>query len=203
MDRRRDAPFPLLDLPLETVELALGSVLGLEDRRALRLACKKSRAIIDRSVTKVERASKHVSGRELSTPLRAPWRLQTLHLTGGGLGPVAAAALAAAAWPRLAELALDNNSIGCAGAAQLAAGQWPALERLSLVDSGVGTVGAASLAAGHWPRLQGFSLAENSVGSAGAAALAAASKRWTALLDLELSNNGIGAGGVAALAAGD
>ena len=39
--------FPLFDLPAEAVDLVLGSVDDLEDKRALRLVCKRSRASVD------------------------------------------------------------------------------------------------------------------------------------------------------------
>lgn len=46
--------FPLFALPDEAVELVLGFVSDREDKRALRLTCKRSRAFVDGRVVAVE-----------------------------------------------------------------------------------------------------------------------------------------------------
>ena len=41
---------PLLDLPDEALDLVLGLVSGREDKRALRLVCKRTCATVDRKI---------------------------------------------------------------------------------------------------------------------------------------------------------
>ena len=92
--------FPLFDLPPEAVELVLGAVGEPEDKRALRLVCKRSRGIVDRGVVAVTgwRGSKGDPPAQLPT-LTAWNTLLRLELTFCGLDAPAAAALAAAALP--------------------------------------------------------------------------------------------------------
>ena len=185
------AAFPLFDLPAEAVELVLGFVDDLEDKRALRLVCKRARASVDSRVVavyvKLIPAYDEVAEQQLSALVRAPWRLQRLYLGGRWLGASDAASLAAARWPALQELSLHRNGLGPAGAASLAAAHLPALQVLSLSSNYLGPAEAASLAAAHWPALQKLSLDWNSLGPAGAAALAAA--HWPALQDMWLVSN--------------
>ena len=45
--------FPLFDLPAEVVELVLGCVDGPEEKRALRLVCKRSCTSVDSRVVSI------------------------------------------------------------------------------------------------------------------------------------------------------
>ena len=103
-------PFPLFDLPPEAVELVLRCVDGLEDKRALRLTCKRTCASVDSRVTAVSPRLTRGNSRNLALVpqlVGAPWHLQRLDLdrsrytTGctSILGPRCAAALALADWP--------------------------------------------------------------------------------------------------------
>ena len=53
LPRSDDAAFPLFGLPEEAVELVLGFVHDREDKRALRLVCKRGRASVDSRVVAV------------------------------------------------------------------------------------------------------------------------------------------------------
>ena len=195
--------FPLFDLPPEAVELVHGFVDGPEDKRALRLVCKRSRALLDRHVVAVDYFyspqywSRDSIRSELPTLVKAPWQLLRLDLHSCGLKDPGAASLAAAHWPHLQELGLAGNYIGPAGAASLAAARWPALQMLSLNDNDVGNWGAASLAAARWPALQELGLQLNLLDDAGAAALAAA--HWPALRKMWLFANHISRKGFSVL----
>ena len=208
-----DIVFPLFDLPPQAVELVLASVDDLEDKRALRLVCKRSRASVDSRVVAVKDSRQYpiyiwrpytymeapVGERQLSALVRAPWQLQRLELSRRLLGDTGAASLAAAHWPALRVLELGRNSLGAAGAAALAVAHWPALQELWLGGNRLGAAGVASLAAAHYPALLKLDLSHNRLGDAGAAALAAA--RWTAVQELCLSGNNLGPMGAASLAA--
>ena len=200
----RDAApvFPLFDLPDEAVELVLGCVDGREDKRALRLVCKRTCASVDSRVVAVEETRwpvEPLGERQLSALVRAPRQLQRLDLTGRMLGDAGAAALAAAAWPSLQQLSLNSNSLGPAGAASLAGAAWPSLQVLWLGNNNLGPAGAFSLAAAQLPALRELWLLKNNLGPAGAAALAAA--HFPALQRLYLSWNGISGEGRALLQA--
>ena len=191
--------FPLFDLPAEAVDLVLGSVDDLEDKRALRLVCKRSRASVDSRVVAVNKCAPSA---QLSALVQAPWQLQRLDLSARYLGPACAASLEAAPWPALQVLKLDNNCVRDAGAASLAAAPWPALRELSLrgsIHERMGPLGAASLAAAPWTALQVLHLDYNNLGDAGASSLATAP--WTALRELSLARNSVGDAGAASLAA--
>ena len=74
---------PLFDLPDAAVELVLGFVDGLEDKRALRLVCKRSRASVDGRVEAVENEDNVESEQlQLAALVQAPWKLQRLDLNG-------------------------------------------------------------------------------------------------------------------------
>ena len=189
--------FPLFDLPAEAVELVLGCVDGLQDKRALRLVCKRTRAAVDSRVVAVRGGH---SGAQLSALVQAPWQLQCLYLTGRTLVPADATTLVAARWPALQVLDLGFSNVGGVGAAALSAAHWPALETLTIDRNGLGAAGAASLAAALLPALQELYLNANRLGDAGVAALAAGS--WPALRRLDLCANGVRNAGAASLAAG-
>ena len=161
-----DAVFPLFELPPETVDLVLGSVGGLEEKRALRLVCKRIRAGVDSRVVVVIRRYPPVPGakQQLSALLRAPWGLRRPHLGYIGLLPLGVAPLQ--------ELDLSRDTLGSAAAAALAAASWPTLQMLCLDRNSLGDAGAAALAAGRWPGLKKLYLNSNSVGPAGGSALA-------------------------------
>jgi Ran GTPase-activating protein (RanGAP) involved in mRNA processing and transport len=132
--------------------------------------------------------------------------LESLHLSGTGLGPAGAGALAAGrqAWPALQALSLDDNC-GLAGSAGvqalLGAAVWTALTNLRLSNNKLGAGGAAALAAGAaLPALRSLALGGNELGGAGAWALAQA--RWPHLSSLDLTNNELGDAGAAAVAFG-
>ena len=185
-----DAAFPLFNLPAEAVELVLGCVDGLEDKRALRLVCKRTRASVDSRVVAVEggrwfQDEEPMGELQLSALVRAPWKLQRLDLSGRELGDAGAASLAAAAWPSLQRLCLGGNRLGPAGAESLAAAAWPSLQMLWLGKNNLYPAGAAALAAAHFPALRVLGLFWNSLGDAGAAALAAA--HFPALQSLTLA----------------
>ena len=87
--------FPLFDLPAEAVELVLGSVDGREDKRALRLVCKRSRAAVDSRVVAVRyQFYLGTVGEQLPALVRAPWKLQRLFLNDITLGDAGGSALA-------------------------------------------------------------------------------------------------------------
>ena len=187
-----------------------GSVDGLEDKRALRLVCKRSCDFVDSRVVAVRDSdddiSRGLSEQYVSALVRAPWQLHTLDLSyTGDADDDDAVTLAAACWPALQKLHLRLTWLGSAGAAALAAAHWPALRELNLdqsilgADVGVGDAGAASLAAAHWPALELLRLSRNSLGNSGAASLAAA--HWPALKELALGSNELGDAGAASLAA--
>ena len=168
------AAFPLFDLPDEAVELVLSLVGDPEDKRALRLVCKRSRASVDSRVVAVlywalkpGAEDEPEDEDDLGALVRAPWLLQDLKFICSSLFDAGAASLAAAHWPGLQELWLESKNLGAAGAAALAAATWPALKKLVLSDSSLGNAGAASLAAAHWPALQVLLLDSNSLGDAG------------------------------------
>ena len=189
--------FPLFDLPPEAVELVLGAVKGLEDKRALRLVCKRSRAELDSRVTAVKIGFLQPVGKQqLAALVRAPWQLQRVDLSGGELDR---AFLAAARWTVLQVLNLDHNNLEFAGASSVAAAPLPVLRELHLSHNNVGNAGAAALAAAHWPALHVLRLGYNSLGYAGAAALVAA--RWPAIQCMSLYGNGISSESRAALKA--
>ena len=198
---RAGAEFPLFDLPAEAVELVLGCVESMEDKRALRLVCKRTRASVDSRVVAVKDGihGEPLSKLQLNALVQAPWQLRLLDLSHRKLGDAGAAALAAARWPALQRRWLDNNSLGPAGAASLAAAHLPALQVLGLQENSLGNAGAASLAAARWPALQSLRLGYNSLGPAGAASLAAA--RLPALRVLSLQRNSLRDAGAASLAA--
>ena len=130
------------------MELVLGLVCDLEDKRALRLACKRSRASVDSRVVAVKSSVFLPAGEQLLSALfRAPWKLQRLELVKEGLSSAGTAALAAAHWPALIELYLSDNNLGTAGVASLAAAHWPDLQQLVLGENDLDPAGAASLAA--------------------------------------------------------
>ena len=156
--------FPLFDLPAEAVELVLDSVDDLEDKRALRLVCKRTRAVVDSRVVAVWGG--YFESR-LSALVRAPWQLQRLDLTTKRIGAAGAAALATARWNALQKLYLDHNNVGPAGAAALAAAHLPALQKLNLNNNSLGDAGAAALVAARWSELQLLGLASNQLGPAG------------------------------------
>ena len=73
----------------------LGFVDGLEDKRALRLVCKRSCAFVDSRVVAVMdgRACGYpIKKKQLPTLVRAPWQLQRLELGRRRLGDAGAAA---------------------------------------------------------------------------------------------------------------
>ena len=157
----------------------LGSVDDLEDKRALRLVCKRTCASVDRRVVAVvdtrhppEWREALLGERQLSALVRAPWQLQRLDLYGRRLGDEGVATLATARWPALQVLRLDYSNLGVAGVASLAA--WPALQELGLEACSLGDAGVASLAAAPWHALQKLNLSGNWLSAAGAASLAAA-----------------------------
>ena len=166
--------FPLFDLPGVAVDQVLDSVSDLEDKRALRLVCKRTRARVDSRVVAIKYQYPRNGEQSFSALFGAPWRLQTLNLLGKTLG-----------FPTLRELDLSRNSISDLGVASLASTRWPALQKLSLYGNYVGAAGAASLAAAHLPALEDLNLSWNSVCDAGAAILATAD--WPHLQDLEIS----------------
>ena len=102
--------FPLFDLPDEALELVLGLVGDLEDRRALRLVAKRSRAIVDGGVVAVSKTGELtkrgavIPVAQLSALAGAPWQLLSLKLVRCGLVTSGVVALAAAAWPGLQRL---------------------------------------------------------------------------------------------------
>ena len=91
--------FPLFDLPDEAVELVHASVGDLEERRALRLVCRRSRACVDRRVVAVKRLYEanveELDESELATLVQAPWQLLRLEVEGALLPVGGAATLAA------------------------------------------------------------------------------------------------------------
>ena len=163
------------------MELVLGCVGDLEDKRALRLVCKRTRASVDSRVVAGDEGrwpAEPLGERQLSALVRAPWQLQRLDLSICQLEPWGATCLATAAWPALQELWLSENILDAAGAASLAAAHFPALQLLDLNDNSVGDAGAA-LAAADWPALETMWLASNDISSDGRAALEA---RWPAAI---------------------
>ena len=129
---------PLFDLPDEAVELVHASVGDLEDRRALRLVCRRSRACVDRRVVAVTRLNgsddEELDESQLAALVQAPWRLLRLVLDRAFLPPGGAATLVAADWP-LQELTLYNSlPTPAEGTALLAAAaaRWPNLRKLTL-----------------------------------------------------------------------
>ena len=221
--------FPLFDLPGAAVELILGSLDEREDRRTLRLVCKRSCDSVDRSVVAVKAYATALSPAQLATLAGAPWSLLRLEVSSAQLDAPATAVLATANWAGLLQsLYLSRNKLcGQAEVAALAAAgtsHWPALRQLNLsfnsMDAGGAAAlaaalrflclddnclsdegAAAALAAGHWPVLEELALARNGLGGAAAAALATA--RLPALQELCLMRNNLGAEGAAALAAAD
>ena len=203
--------FPLFDLPEEAVELVHGSVGDLEDRRALRLVCKRSRALVDRRVVAATRRRTRAAPLDhslLLTLTGAPWRLQKLDLAGCGIDAAGAAALAAATWPALLQLRLSDHCLGTAGVAALAAANWPALQILDLSRSdriGPGALPdpASVTALAAWPDLRELRLRNSLIFQEEeeyflAAALAAC--HWPQLRLLDVRGRGLSAPGMAALA---
>ena len=202
LPHRDGAASPLFDLPDEAVELVLSLVDSREEKRALRLVCKRTCASVDSRVVAVDGSRLSVvpvCELQLSALIRAPWQLLRLDLSNRKLGP-AGASLATALWPSLRELCLNNNRLGEAGTAALAAARWPALQKLRITSNSLGDAGAASLAAARWPALQELWLNRNPLGPSSGAALAAA--HWPALRELRLSANNLGDAGAASLEAG-
>ena len=124
--------------------------------------------------------------------------LETLNLSGDpemdevGIGAAGAAALAAAAWPRLQKLELSSNNLCGEAAAALAAAAWPRLQQLNISGNPVGPMGAASLTEGKWPSLTKLNLDSNDVGGVGAASLVLLGcANWTSLQTLHLEYNGL------------
>ena len=192
----RGMVFPLFDLPPEAVELVLGFVEDLEDKRALRLAGKRSRAVVDAAVVAVKREGgddEALDQTHLSALVGAPWRLLKLELRRLRISAAGAAALAAADWRSLQGVHLHGASLGDEGAAALAAAAWPDLQLLDLSDNNI------ALAEAHWPGLRELVLPYNF--GVGAVALSAA--RWTRIQRLDLTECNVGASGAAALAAAD
>ena len=78
----RDMAFPLFDLPAEAVERVLALVAELEDRRALRLVCKRTRAAVDGAVVGVVRVFpagvQHLGAPHMLALAKAPWHLVSL-----------------------------------------------------------------------------------------------------------------------------
>ena len=131
--------FPLFDLPPEAVELVLLAVRGREERRALRLVCKRSRDIVDSGIVAVMRAEadeEEEAGVELHEILAlagAPWKLQRLEVASCDVSAAHAVALAGARWAGLRELDLSNNRLHRGeAAAALAEADWPQLAKLNL-----------------------------------------------------------------------
>ena len=151
-----------------------------EDKRALRLVCKRTRASVDSRVVGVRGGYRlyppePLGELQLSALVRAPWQLQRLYLSNIKLGDADAAVLAAAPWPSLRELNLNINNLGPVCAAALAAAAWPSLRVLELGANSLGDAGAAALAAARFPALQSLFLFANGISSEGRALLQA---RW-------------------------
>ena len=228
---RRDAAaaFTLFDLPDEAVELVLGAVDDLEDKRALRLVCKRTCASVDSRVVAVFSTSGNlldnygnpldnygnplVKSGWLQDLVRAPWQFQTLDLSSKDGLMLEDEDMDIAFGDQL-----DDEDVQCLAAAawpdlleldlnfnclirpDLAAARWPALRKLELRHNMLDDQGAKLLAAGAWPALEVLDLWCNHLGDAGAASLAAG--RWPALKKLDLTiGNFIGSEGRAFLEA--
>ena len=177
-------PFPLFDLPDAAVELVVSSVDCWEAKRALRLACRRSRDLVDRDVVSVcwnhEEGADDIHPSEVATLARAPWRPWRLALGCCGLRAVNAVVLADAHfWAFLQSLDFSHNEdFGATGAAVLAAADLRALTELFLCRSNLGDEGVALLAAAQWQSgLRKLVLSMNDLGPAAAAALAAGTGR--------------------------
>ena len=180
----RAMAFPLFSLPSEAAELVHDFVGDLEDKRALRLVCKRSRALVDRRVVAVKAEGGARQGLWKAL-LAAPWRLLRLDLAGGCLTASAAKALAAAPnWAGLQTLTLSHKRLGSKGAAALAAAHWPALEELALSNAGMDDGAAAALASSRWAHLKKLDLSFHGLTLKGAKALASGARPELETLDL-------------------
>ena len=136
--------FPLLDLPAVAVDLVHASVEAEEDKKALRLVSRRSRALVDRGVVALAYPRPPEALLEmLHTLVGAPWHnLQSLDLSRsrGEVGSTGAALLASAVgrWPLLQKLNLDSAQLGPAGAAALATAEWQNLRELNIASNGDG-----------------------------------------------------------------
>ena len=200
--------FPLFDLPAEAVERVHASVRGLEERRALRLVCRQSGALVDGSISSASATARRddppLAEARLLTLTQSPWRLLRLELGGCGIDAAGAATLAAAAWPGLLDLGLSGHRLGAAGASTLAAAAWPRLQRLNLDTADHGSfplrdAAAAALAAAAWPDLRELHPRHSEFGDAGVAALATAA--FPRLEKLDILGLRLTEPGMAALAA--
>lgn len=129
-------------------------------------------------------------------------RLETLNLTGCGIGSVGAASLLEImSFKHLTSLDLSNNpTIGNDAIGKLteSAPFYKSLYTLELGHTGLGDDGAKALAVSNFPRLGALGLRDNDIGDDGAIALTTAS--WfPRLRRLNLDGNRIGARGRAAL----
>ena len=156
--------FPLFDLPDEAVELVHRCVRGPKDRRALRLVCKRSCAMVDDTILKVSQddSEEGRKGAALSALVRARWRnLQKLYIyssDAAGFRRVDVGALAAASWPVLQSLMLSGIGLGVAGVTALSAAHLPRLEALEISECSLDDEAVAALAATTGPNSGGFLL---------------------------------------------
>ena len=206
--------FALLDLPLEVLRLVYGFVDGGEDRRALRLVCKQSCALVDNAVVAVTSAlavdSAHtgvlgLDHARLSALAHAPWHLAKLDLEYHPhpygyieIREDGAAILAEANWPGLKVLSLKNHNLSAESVASLCAGLGTSgLVSLDLGNNSLHDKGVASLT--NWPCLESLSLRFCGLGAAGVASLAAAA--FSRLVSLNIASNHVSDAGAASLAA--
>ena len=186
------------------------SVHGLEERRALRLVCRQSRALVDGRISsasaKAGWADPPLAEARLLTLTQSPWRLLRLELGGCGIDAAGAAALAAAAWPGLLALGLSGHRLGNAGVATLAAAHWPLLQHLNLNAATAGLFIALGYATRQrrrwqqtkWTDLRGLHLRDSEFGDAGVAALVTAA--FPRLEKLDIRGLRLTGPGMAALA---
>ena len=219
--------FSLLELPQEVLDAVVALVEGRQDRRALRLASPRTRAVVDAAVSAVVHpkppgappGGAHYAV-ELPAPVpvlcAAPWSLHRLVLTHLKLtlGDVSAlAAQTRSAWPLLEELSLENCSVGDAGVRALRTGSWACLKHLNLNGDGLPSLGdaaAADLAGAALPNLESLELRGAALTAQGAAHLARVA--WPKLQRLDLTHSELsvqapsarvlGAEGAAALSRG-
>lgn len=94
--------FPLFELPSEAVELVLHSVKVLEEKRALRLVCKRTCAYLDRRVhvISIERPPWKMDEVQMSALATAPWNLKDLNLSLAHIGAIVASTMAPRRWPQ-------------------------------------------------------------------------------------------------------
>ena len=190
--------FPLLELPQEVVEGVYALVTGGEERRALRLVSRRSKALVDGRVsavvlpTGVPGFHYRLELPPLAVLCAAPWSLRKLDLHELPLSLAKLGHLTAAAWPLLEVLSLRGCAIEPDTGSILSKGAWPCLRSLDLGGNRLHDRGCEALASGAWPRLLDLNLSRNSCSWGGFGILAKRASGWSALQRLNLNGNCMG-----------